>query len=404
MKLEPGDLAYLSPVRGAHVVEAAPAAMWSVYLMLVIVACALGWAAVAEVDIVAKAPTRIIPEGREQLIASLEGGILRELSVREGEQVRQGQQLATLDPTRVEAQQAEGQAKRVALLGAVARLVAESTGKVLVFPPEVKKSPAVMQGETENYEARKRALDEAVAANSRSIGLLVEELNVADTMARRGLMSDVEVMRVRRQVNDLRLANTERINRFRQEASAELVRVRTELALLEEQMVVREDALKRTVLVSPVNGIVKQIRNNTVGGVVGAGAPIMEIVPVGTRVLVEARIKPADIGFVKVGQPVAIKLSAYDPTVYGALKGKVLSISPDALGDPERAANADGTWYRALVDAERESFKAGEGKRARPLEVLPGMTGTAEIRTGARTVLEYLLRPMLRTQEAFRER
>ena len=404
MKLEPGDLAYLSPVRGAHVVEAAPAAMWSVYLMLVIVACALGWAAVAEVDIVAKAPTHIIPEGREQLIASLEGGILRELSVREGEQVRQGQQLATLDPTRVEAQQAEGQAKRVALQGAVARLVAESTGKALAFPPEVKKSPAVMQGETENYEARKRALDEAVAANSRSIGLLVEELNVADNMARRGLMSDVEVMRVRRQVNDLRLANTERINRFRQEASAELVRVRTELALLEEQMVVREDALKRTVLVSPVNGIVKQIRNNTVGGVVGAGAPIMEIVPVGTRVLVEARIKPADIGFVKVGQPVAIKLSAYDPTVYGALKGKVLSISPDALGDPERAANADGTWYRALVDAERESFKAGEGKRARPLEVLPGMTGTAEIRTGARTVLEYLLRPMLRTQEAFRER
>lgn len=404
IRLEPGDLAYLSPVRGAQVVEAAPAAMWSVYLMLVMLAAALGWSAVAQVDIVAKAPVRIIPEGREQLIASLEGGILRELSVREGEQVRQGQQLATLDPTRVEAQQAEGQAKRVALLGAVARLSAESTGKALAFPPEVKQSAAVVQGETENYQARKRALDEAVAANNRSIGLLVEELNVAQTMARRGLMSDVEVMRLRRQVNDLRLANTERINRFRQDASAELVRVRTELSLLEEQMIVRNDALKRTMLVSPVNGIVKQIRNNTVGGVVGAGAPIMEIVPVGTRVLVEARVKPADIGFVKVGQPVAIKLSAYDPTVYGALRGKVLSISPDALGDPERAANADGTWYRALVDAERDSFKAGEGKRARPLEVLPGMTGTAEIRTGARTVMEYLLRPMLRTQEAFRER
>jgi len=182
------------------------------------------------------------------------------------------------------------------------------------------------------------------------------------------------------------------------------VRVRTELSLLEEQMVVREDALKRTVLVSPVNGIVKQIRNNTIGGVVAAGAPIMELVPIGTRVLVEARVKPADIGFVKLGQPVAIKLSAYDPTIYGALKGKVLSISPDALGDPERAANADGTWYRALVEADRDAFRAGEGRRARTLEVLPGMTGTAEIRTGERTVLEFLLRPMLRTQEAFRER
>ncbi len=404
VRLEPGDLAYLSPVRSAHVVEAAPAAMWSVYLMFVILACALGWAAVAQVDIIAKAPVRIIPEGREQLIASLEGGILRELSVREGEQVRQGQQLATLDPTRVEAQQAEGQAKRVALMGAVARLSAEAAGKPLTFPPEVKKSPAVVQGETESFEARKRGLDEAVAANQRSIALLVEELQVAERMAQRGLMSEVEVMRLRRQVNDLRLGSAERINRFRQDASAELVRVRTELSLLEEQMVVRDDALKRTVLVSPVNGIVKQIKNNTLGGVVAAGAPIMELVPIGTRVLVEARVRPADIGFVKVGQPVAIKLSAYDPTIYGALKGKVVSISPDALGDPERAANADGTWYRALVDADRESFKAGEGKRARALEVLPGMTGTAEIRTGERTVLEYLLRPMLRTQEAFRER
>lgn len=403
-RLEPGDLAYLSPVRGAQVVEAAPAAMWSVYLMLFMLAGALGWAAAAQVDIIAKAPVRIIPEGREQLIASLEGGILRELSVREGEQVRQGQQLATLDPTRVEAQQAEGQAKRVALMGAVARLSAEATGKPLTFPPEVKKSPAVVQGETESFEARKRGLDEAVAANQRSIALLVEELQVAERMAQRGLMSEVEVMRLRRQVNDLRLGSAERINRFRQDASAELVRVRTELSLLEEQMVVRDDALKRTVLVSPVNGIVKQIKNNTLGGVVAAGAPIMELVPVGTRVLVEARVKPADIGFVRVGQPVAIKLSAYDPTIYGSLRGKVVSISPDALGDPERAANADGTWYRALVDADRESFKAGEGNKARALEVLPGMTGTAEIRTGERTVLEYLLRPMLRTQEAFRER
>ena len=403
-RLEPGDLAYLSAVRGAQVVEAAPAAMWSVYLMLIMLAVAIGWAAAAQVDIVAKAPVRIIPEGREQLIASLEGGILRELSVREGEQVRQGQQLATLDPTRVEAQQAEGQAKRVALIGAAARLTAEATGRPLVFPPEAKKLPAVVQGETENFEARKRALDEGVASNARSIGLLTDELNVAERMSQRGLMSEVEVMRLRRQVNDLRLGTAERINRFRQDASAELVRVRTELSLLDEQMVVRDDVLKRTVLVSPVNGIVKQIKNNTLGGVVAAGAPIMELVPVGNRVLVEARVKPADIGFVKVGQPVAIKLSAYDPTIYGALRGKVLSISPDALGDAERNASADGTWYRALVDADRESFKVGEGKRAKPLEVLPGMTGTAEIRTGERTVLEFLLRPMLITQEAFRER
>jgi adhesin transport system membrane fusion protein len=404
-RLERSDLAYLSPVRSAQVVEAAPAAMWSVYLMLVMLAAALGWAAVAKVDIIAKAPVRIIPEGREQLVASLEGGILRELAVREGEQVRRGQALATLDPTRVEAQQAEGQTKRSALQGTIARLTAEATGRALHFPPEVKKSPAVVQGETESFEARRRALDDAVAANQRSIGLLGEELAMAERMSQRGLMSEVEVMRLRRQVNDLRLGSAERINRFRQDASAELVRVRNELALLEEQMVVRDDAMKRTVLTSPVDGIVKQIRNHTLGGVVAPGAPLMEIVPVGTRVLVEARVRPADIGFVKVGQPVAVKLSAYDPTIYGSMRGTVRSISPDALGDADRSANAaEGTWYRTLIDAERESFKVRKDGEMLALQVLPGMTGTAEIRTGERTVLEFLFRPMLRTQEAFRER
>ncbi|MFO1296262.1 MAG: HlyD family efflux transporter periplasmic adaptor subunit [Rubrivivax sp.] len=224
-----------------------------------------------------------------------------------------------------------------------------------------------MQGETENYEARKRALDEAVAANSRSIGLLVEELNVADTMARRGLMSDVEVMRVRRQVNDLRLANTERINRFRQEASAELVRVRTELALLEEQMVVREDAPKRTVLVSPVNGIVKQIRNNTVGGVVGAGAPIMEIVPIGTRVLVEARIKPADIGFVKVGQPVArSKPGPTTPRCTARSRARCCRSAPTRWATPSAppmpTAPGTGRWWTPSASRSRPARASARGR------------------------------------------
>jgi adhesin transport system membrane fusion protein len=356
------------------------------------------WATVSEVDIVAKATARVVPDGREQIIASLEGGILRELLVREGQQVAQGQALALLDPTRVEAQQAEGQSKQVALKGTLARLVAESSGKPLQFDAEI--PPAVVQGETESYEARRRVLNEAVETNRRSIALLGRELGMAESMSAKGLMSEVEVMRVRRQANDLNLQTQERINRFRQEASAELVRVRNDLAQQEEQMVVRDDALRRATLVSPVRGVVKQIKANTLGGVVAAGAPVMEILPLGPHVLVEARVAPADIGFVKLGQPVQIKLSAYDYTVYGALKGTVHSISPDAMGDPERAALPGGTWYRALVRADTATLDVGERKFA----VLPGMTGTVEIRTGQRSVLGYLLRPMMRSQEAFRER
>ena len=402
-QLRRGDSAYLSAVRGAHVVEAAPAAMYAVYLLLAMLVVAVVWAWLAQVDIVARAPARVVPDGREQVIASLEGGILRELYVKEGQQVREGQPLAQIDPTRFEAQQAEGQSRRLALRGAVARLEAEATGRPLSFPPEVREASEVVTGETDAYRARQQALQEALEINQRNAALLQRELRVAETMSAKGLMSEVEVMRLRRQVNDLQMTTRERVNRFRQDASTDLVKVRNELALLEQQMVVRDDALRRTELVSPVRGVVRAIRANTLGGVISPGATVMEILPVGSRVLVEARIHPRDIGFVKVGQDVVVKLTAYEYTVYGGLKGTVHSISPDALTD-ERGATASGeaTYYRALVRAERDSLNPGVDTKR--LDVLPGMMGMADIRTGERSVLSFVLRPMLKSQEAFRER
>ncbi len=428
--LQVADLPFVSPVTGAQVLEPAPAAMWAVYLMLAALVVAVAWSALAQVDIVTKANGRVVPDGREQVIASLEGGLLRELLVREGEQVEAGQPLAMLDPTRAEAQQAEGQAKRQSLMGTLARLQAEASGKPLKFPPGLPEE--VLSGETESHEARRNALVEGTDSVRRSMGLLARELQVSQSMAAKGLMSEVEVMRLRRQINELSAQIQERVNRFRQDVSAELVRVRTELSLMEEQMVVRDDALRRNTLTSPVRGIVKQIRTNTIGGVVAPGAPVMEILPLGRHVLVEARVRPADIGFVKVGQPVLIKLSAYEYTIYGGLRGVVHSISPDALGDPDRASSPDGTWYRALVRADSNSLlpgaqaagkpaaakpadkaaKAKPGDEATPrpaavapgLPVLPGMNGTVEIRTGERSVLGFMLLPMLKSQEAFRER
>ena len=390
-ELRAGDVAYISPVNGALVPEGASAALGSVLLMLAVVTAAVVWAGMTQVDVVTKASGRVVPDGREQVIASLEGGILRELLVTEGQLVVEGQALAMLDPTRVEAQQAEGQARRLALRGAVARLQAEASGSALRFPPELDGAAEVIEGESASFNARARSLSEGVDSTRRSVALVQRELAISESMSAKGLMSEVEVMRLRRQVNELQLQAQERINRFRQEASAELVRVRTELSQLEEQMVVRDDALRRSTLTSPVRGMVKQIRANTLGGVVAPGAPVMEIVQLGPRVLLEARIRPADIGFIKVGQDVQIKLTAYEYTVFGGLKGVVQSISPDALGDPDRASTPDGTWYRALVRAESGSLQSGD----KPLAVLPGMTASVEILTGRRTVLSYLLRPML---------
>ena len=399
--LKRGDREFLTPLQAAHEQEPAHAASWAVYLMLAALVAALAWAALARVDMITRSDARVVPVGREQVIASLEGGILRELKVREGEAVAAGQPLALLDPTRVEAQQNEGRLKRLALLATVVRLQAEASGRPLAFPKELDAVPQVMQSETDSYNARRRALNEAVASNASNQRLLERELAMAGAMAAKGLMSEVEVMRLRRQVNDLNLATQERINRFRQDASADLVRVQTELTMLGEQQVVRDDILKRTVLTSPVRGLVKNIRINTLGGVVAAGAPVMEIVPVDDQVLVELRVKPADIGFVKSGQAVEIKLSAYDYTVYGSLHGRIETLSPDALGDPNApAAGGEPTWYRALVRADPSTLKAG----GKPLTVLPGMLGTAEIRTGRRSVLSFVLRPMMKAQEAFTER
>ena len=397
-ELQRRDMPYVTAVNAAQVLEPAPAALWAVYLLLAAIGVALTWAALSQVDIVAKANGRIVPDGREQVISSLEGGILRELLVREGQQVSEGQALALLDPTRFEAQQAEGTSKKLSMQGTQARLHAEAYGKPLVFPEHLPEE--VVKGETESYEARQRALNQAVDTNRRSTALLARELAVAESLSAKGLMSEVEVMRVRRQVNDLELQTQERINRFRQDAAAELVRVRNELALMEEQAVVRDDALRRTTLISPVRGVVKNIRANTVGGVVAPGASLMELLPLGPRVLMEARVQATDIGFVKVGQPVKIKLTAYEYTQYGVMQGTVLSISPDAASDPERASSPEGTWYRAIVRADGSTLQHGD----KALEVLPGMTGSVEIRTGQRSVLGFLLRPMVKTQEAFRER
>ncbi|HEX5373682.1 MAG TPA: HlyD family type I secretion periplasmic adaptor subunit [Aquabacterium sp.] len=395
-----GDERFLSGMKEGELTEGTPRATWALYLMLLILVAAVVWASVARVDEVTKADGRVVPDGREQIIASLEGGILRSMAVREGMLVEKDQELLQLDPTRVEAQQNEGQAKLLSLKATLARLVAEATGRPLRFPPEVLANESITQGETDSYLARRQALEEAVAVHRRSLGLINRELAMSERMAAKGLMSEVEVMRSKRQANDLMLQIQERINRFRQDASTDLVKARSELAQIEEQMVVKQDVLRRTTLRSPVRGLVKNIKLGTLGGVVQGGATIMEIVPIGPRVLIEARVKPADIGFVRVGLPVEVKLTAYDYYTYGGLKGVIEYLSPDALGEEAKTGAQDTTYYRALIRSDVNTLHSKD----KQLAVIPGMTASVEIRTGERSVLQFLLKPVLKSQEAFRER
>ncbi len=395
------DMAFVPEQKRADIVERTPQANWALLLMLAVVVTTLTWASLAQVDEITKAEGRVVADGKEQVVANLEGGLLSELLVKEGQVVVEGQALAQIDRTRFESQQNEGDAKLFAMRASIARLEAEAAGRAIGFGPLLKPAPAaILAAERESFAARRRLLDDALAGTRRSLDLLRTELAMSERLSAQGLMSEVEVMRLKRQASDLDQQMTERVNRFRQEASAELAKARGELAQLEQQMVARKDVLQRTTLRAPVRGLIKSIKVGTVGGVIQPGAPVLEILPLGPRVLIEARIKASQIGFVRVGQSALVKLATYDYNSYGGMAGTITYLSPDAGPEEGKPQDVDSYSYRITVSTEGSSLMAG----GKSLPVLPGMTATVEIQTGKRAVIDYLLRPVLKSRDAFRER
>jgi adhesin transport system membrane fusion protein len=350
---------------------------------------------------VTKAEARVIAESREQVISSLEGGILSEILVTDGAQVEKGQPLILLDPTRTRSSLNEGITRGTVLQASIARLRAEATGHALVFPKAVQRDAELVKRETEAYQSRRRTLDESVLSLRRNQQMLQLEIEASTRLSEKGLYSDIELSRLKRQANEIEQQIAERQNRFRADANAELLRFEGELAQLRDGLEARRDTYERTVLRAPVSGVVKNLRANTIGSAVTPGAPLLDLVPVGDQLLFEARLIPGDIAYIHPGQPVTIKLSAFDPQVFGDLKGTVDRISPDTFRDDVKAtgAAAEG-FYRVIVRSPQTEFKT----KARTWPVLPGMTGSVEIRTGEKTVMQYLLKPMLKAREAFRER
>jgi adhesin transport system membrane fusion protein len=392
------DLAYATDMQQALLGERSRASGVSLALMAAVLVAALAWAASTRVEEVTKGEARIIPSSREQVIQSLEGGILKELRVREGDVVAAGQPLLRIDPTKADASFKEGRSKELALRATIARLEAESRGTPLRFPPPVAADGELVRNETAAYLARRRALEQGIAALKRSKGLLEREIAMTRPMVERGLVAEVELLRMERQYNELDLQVNERDNKYRADAAAELSRSEGELAQLDGVLAARKDMLDRTVIRAPLRGTVKNVRVNTIGGVIQPGQDIMEIVPLEDQLLVEAKIPPREVAFLRPGLPAQVKLTAYDYTIYGALDGTVELISPDTLREERKADEA--SYYRVLVRTRQASLRAG----GKDLPIIPGMTATVEVRTGEKRVLDYLLKPVLRSQEAFRER
>lgn len=369
--------------------------LWILAALFVI---ALTWAWFAELDEVATGGGRVVPTSREQVIESLEGGILAKLHVRQDDIVKPGQVLAQLDPTQVTSTVEESAAKYRAALAASARLQAEVSQTPLTFSPELNDYPELKQAETRLYDARRNSLAQSTALIDESLRLIRREIAIGESLIEVGAASNVEVIRLKRQHADLELKKAEQRSQYIVEARQALAKANEDVKALAPVMHGRSDTLSRLTLRSPVRGVVKNIEVSTVGGVIPPGGRIMEIIPLDDRLMVEARMSPRDIAFIHPDQPATVKITAYDYAVYGGLEGKVVSISPDTIRDE---VDPNTYYYRVFIRTKSDALVNRAGKR---FPIMPGMVATVDVHTGQKTVLQYLLKPLNRGREALRER
>jgi adhesin transport system membrane fusion protein len=437
------DADYLQGVGGMLTHGPRRVTRWAFWMMLLFWIVAVTWAALAQVDEYAVAEGTVVPSSRVQLIQNLEGGIVAEVLVKTGDRVEKDQPLLRMDRVRFASASQEGQAKDRALLARIARLSAESAGQPFVPPQGLAGSnPMLVAQEAALYAGRQQALRANLAvlrqqADQReqelaekqarqaqlqqSHALVTRELGMVQPMANQGYITKLDAVRLERQANDLRgeldaarLAlprlqaalreARERVDemstRFRADAMKELSLARAEQAALAAANTELEDRLRRTEVRAPVAGVVKQLKVNTVGGVIQPGMDLMEIVPHEDTLLVEARVKPADIAFLHLGQEALVKLSAYDFAIYGGFPATLEQIGADTL-TPDKPGERAESYYLVQV---RTSGNTPNGA-AKPMSIMPGMVATVDIRTGRKSVLHYLLKPIVRAKDAMlRER
>ncbi|MEA1062300.1 HlyD family type I secretion periplasmic adaptor subunit [Erwinia sp. HR93] len=385
---------YNSRLREPHL----PRASLVVWGLSAILLAFIGWASFFTLDEVTTGGGKVIPSAHEQVIQSLEGGIIHKLDVHEGDIVERGQVLAQLDRTKTESSVLESASRLKAALATAVRLSAEVNNATPVFPQELNDSPELVRQETALWQSRRESLDKGLAGLRQGAALVQRELSMTVPLVKEGAASSVEVLRLQRQKNELESKITEMKNQYYVRAREELAKANAEIETQRSVMRGREDSLTRLTFTAPVRGIVKDIEVTTVGGVIPPNGKLMSLVPLDDQMLIEAKISPRDVAFVHPGQSAMVKITAYDYSIYGGLHGKVTMISPDTIQDEVKR---DIYYYRVYIRTESNHLT---NKQRKDFPIFPGMIATVDIKTGNKSVLDYLLKPLNKAREALRER
>jgi len=416
--MQQSDFAFANDIRAAVELRTPKTARMLLAGTGALMVIALIWAHFAVLDEVKRGNGRVIPARQIQIVQSLEGGIIEQILVHEGTVVQEGQTLMRINDTKFASEFGEVRERRAAAAARVARLDAEVRGlKTLVFPDDlIKVAPRAVETEKSVFETRTRkvaqdidVLTQQESRLSENLKLLNREVELTRKLYAQKVVPEIEMIRLEGRASETRgqLAETQSkmINvrtAFRSQADEDLAKSKGDLAVLDENIKSAQDRVRRTELQAPVHGIVNKINLTTIGAVVQPAANLIEIVPLDDTLLVEGRIRPQDIAFIRPGQDAVVKISAYDSSVYGSLKGKVERISADTIVD-EKADRSEKqeTFYRVIVRTDKNHL----GTTEHPLPIIPGMVTTVEVLTGEKSVLAYMMKParMLR-EEALRER
>ena len=371
-----------------------------IWLLAACVAVFIAWAAYFEIDQTIHTTGQVILSARTQLVQAADGGVLKELKVKEGDTVKSGQLLAVLEKERVQANLDETRSKIMSLKAALLRAKAEVALSAPQFGSEFRNYPEFVSSQMGLFKQRKLSLDEELRSLQEALSMALQEKRMNDNLFKNGDVSELDVLRAKRQVTEIEGRMTASKNKYLQETRTELTRVEDELSVQLQKLSGAENLLHHTALKAPMDGVVKTLKIHTLGGVLKPGDELMHIAPVGDNLLVEARVLPVDMGQLVVGQAVQISLDAYDYSLYGNLTGELIDISPDTLSD----TNAQGSsvitptgqpsvYYKVNIRLAKEQTNP----KAQLIEVKPGMTASIDIRTGTRNLLNYLMKPVIKT-------